>query len=225
MSRNPGAIIAGILLTALSAKAGIVTLAFSAPLDYVDSAAANIFTLGDLATIRYTFDTATPGSGSYLAISLLELTIDLHNGGTYSASAPVGLIQIQDNYTGWGSPVDHYFAGATNQDLFQLSAPPVNEKTVTGVYLSLWDTSAKVFTSTALPASIDPSAFVPNGYVPLEGISLRFGSDSAPDFVSASLNQTSGQVPEPSGLFVFVLTLPMLCAFKARQLRRRRIGV
>jgi len=185
-----------VFVVSPSAAAEPITLQFSARIDSVDPLVKNIFFIGDLATIGYTFESTTPTNGpptldtaSYVGITALTLAIASGFGGTYSASAPLGVIVVQNN-TSFVTTVDHYFAGATNQALFNLSAPAINGMTVTGVFLSLWDTSATVFDSLALPTAIDPAQFVPNGIVPLEGITLRFQGPGGPGddrFVSASL--------------------------------------
>jgi hypothetical protein len=191
-----------------TAMADIVTLEFTARLDRVDSSARGVFTIGDAATIRYSFETTTgvesgvtSTTASYLAIRSLELTVQLARGGTYTARSTRGVISVSNNLAAYETTVDHYFAGATNQrPTFDLVAPAIAGYTVTGVYLSLWDTSATAFTSLALPRAVDPARFVPNATVPREGVSLRFDRPGGPGYVSASLTPPSGSLDPPTNL-------------------------
>ena len=195
-----------------AATADIVTLEFTAPLAQVDPSVRSLFAVGNVATFRYSFEAAagptdvTGSTAHYQSIRSLELTIQMTTGGTYVARATRGVITVSNNIAAYGTTVDHYFAGATNQrPVFDLVAPPVGGFTVTGVYLSLWDTTATVYSSLALPRTVDPAQFVSNATVPREGISLRFtGPGGADRWVSASLPPQTGPLDAPRNLIAEV---------------------
>ena len=195
-------------------RAGFVTVTITGKLDTVDPALAGTFSVGQMLTSTYKFNSATPpraGSNSTFAVfdALQSLTFTI---GGYTASS-TGAPEIQvDNNPGMGNH-DRYAVVARASD--GLMGPPVAGKPLSSFSFRLDDSTDTVFTNALiLPTSLSLSSFDSNRFFVffVDGPDLRIASGTLTTLDSSS-------VPEPSGAALMVLGLAGVSV--AGRLRRR----
>lgn len=195
---------------ASAVQADLVTYTFTGELTLVDPGIASEFSVGEIVTGTYTFETTTPDSdplptfGEYNnAITAFSANI----GGDYPLSGGTSNdIKIRNN-----DPIDAY-----SLNVFNPTSALVNGLGLELFSISLGDSNATLFDSDALPTTVpdlsqlesnvtfNVTFFTVGGSAPLETL----------EFELTSLEQ----IPEPSSVALALLTLSSV----AVAIRRRK---
>jgi hypothetical protein len=187
------------------ARADIIVVSWSGTIDSVDPALASVFSIGDAASGSFLIDSETvdldadPGVGFYFdAASIVSFSFD-----TYSAGADKGTLFVTD---GAGSSPDEMIvvAGFTGDPVAGLASSSFG--------WGLGDDSQTVFSSDAIPLSLDLSDFTGNF------ARMTFTDGIDPHIVSAVMTTLSYTVvPEPGSAALLAAGLLALAL-------RRRAG-
>ncbi len=207
--------VALLAIPATAARAGLVTYQFTGTVTQGSSPLLHIQT-GDSLVGTFTLDTSvpntstSPGQGFYLQNEALVLRF---SGVTLRADQFVSV--VTDNGPP-GFDTDQFHVGAA--DFVAAGGPPLSHGEVVNSF-DLIDSTATVFSSVALPTSLDLSRFdhqrgllvVRNGIVP----------ESLVHYSIDTIENISSAVPEPGGL---ELVAAAAAGLTLRAWRKRRRG-
>jgi hypothetical protein len=196
------------------ARAASVTLPFAGTLDFVDPTLAGVFSVGQILTGTYTFESTTPArAGSDSTTSVFDALTNLNfTLGSYSASSS-GAPEIQIDNDPTAPFFDRYAIVSRASD--GLTGPPAAGQPLSTFVFRLDDSTNTVFTDALiLPTSLNLSRFDSRQFF------LFFGSPASPVIISGAITSLATDVPEPSSLMPAGIGLLGLLGFG----RRRRGG-
>jgi hypothetical protein len=197
---------AAFLLLASPAAAATITVSFSGTIDFVPSQiASGPFEAGDPVSGSFQIDSATPDGdaepteGSYEgAVSNLSFEI----GGYSGAGAGENELHMRD---GEGFVVDNFFVQSDFGGPDVAGFPPFH------FLVNLGDTDNTVFTSDAIPASLDLAEFE------IASVILGFLDGNSVYNVDASITSLTYTVPEPASFALLALGASALTARRRRR--------
>lgn len=207
------------LFGSLPAQAALVSYNFAGAITSASDPLASFgIVTGDPFVGSFTYDTslgiASSGPGNVLyeqpaPIAPMNFSVTI-NGVQYAAansSAPLS-IQVTDNAGGLQDQFGYHtvFGGS-------LVHPLSGSYPFSNMALVLRDTSATVFSSTAIPSSLDLNDFDDNGFS--LNLTQELGNlESETLFLGTITSLTS--VPEPGSLLLLLTALPLIRRFRRR---------
>jgi hypothetical protein len=202
-------------LGAAAAEALPITISFTGEVSGVSGGLGGAFSVGDLLSGSYTFESTTaPRVGSDANGAVYDAVTDVvFSIGSYSAAtagpAPNGEIQIDNDPP---TPfVDRYALVSRVTD--GLVGAPANGQPLIAFGFRLDDTSNTVFsTALTLPSGLELSDFTSSGFFAFFGTELVEGT-----LTSITVEPPSAGVPEPTTLGLTLLGFAVLAR---RRLRR-----
>ncbi len=214
-------VLAVIVFSSLAARGDVVTVSYTGRISeiaVIDPSLTGLFAVGDAVSGTLAYDTATavpipvgPGcpdatSGCYFVSGSSSFSW----GGVSLAATPTSQFEV---YVGNDLPVL-----GDDIELFGVTIPGVNGSVVTLNIVRLIDYTGTALSSTALPVTINPSAFSSLQYAELDlqnpGVGHLF--DGVAMFDSLTVVSTPSPVPEPATIALLLLAIPPVL-LKARR--------
>jgi hypothetical protein len=197
---------ASLLLLAAPAGAATITVTFTGTIDFIDSSiSSGPFEVGDPINGSFQIDSTTPDGdaltteGEYEgAISNLTFSFGDYDG----TGSGENQLHMRD---GAGFVVDNFFVQS------EFSGPDVGGFPPFHFLFNLGDSDNTIFTSDAIPMSLDLADFE------IRGLTLGFLDGSSVPSVNGTITSLTYTVPEPGALGVLALGAAALAVIGRRR--------